>query len=52
MSYNSPPPLNSHAGKENILKDASVEVNFKTTSKPTVRKMENTFLCKKNLQVS
>lgn len=44
---NSPPPLNCHAGKENILKDASVQVNFKTTSKPTVMKMENTFLCKR-----
>lgn len=52
MSYKSPPPLNCHAGKENILKGASVQVSFKTTSKPTVMKTENTFLCKENLQVS
>lgn len=35
MSDNRPLPLNCHTGKENILKDASVQVNFKTTSKPT-----------------
>lgn len=52
MSYKSPPLLNCHVGKENILKDASVQVSFKTTSKPTVTKTENTFLCKENLQVS
>lgn len=52
MSCNPPPPLNCHSGKENILKDASVQAKFKTTSKPTVIKMENIFLCKENLQVS
>lgn len=52
MSYNPLPTLNCHTGKENILKDVSVQVNFKTTSKPTVTKMENTFFCKENLQVS
>lgn len=52
MPYNPPPHQNCHNGKENILKDASVQVNFKTTSRPTVIKMENMFLCKENLQVS
>lgn len=38
--------------KKNTLKDASVQVNFKTTFKPTVMKMENAFLCKENLHIS
>lgn len=52
MSYNPAPPYNCHNGKEHILKDAFVQVNFKTNSKPTVIKMENIFLSEEKLQVS
>lgn len=52
MSYNPTPPYNCHTGKENILKDASVQVNFKTTSKPMVIKMKNIFLSEEKLQDS